>query len=213
MKASIHNNKVTFTDTDGMYWTRELTAEERAIVEAISHGDGQAVAQGWKLVPVKLDDDMAVAFCEVWFSKRRCIDDAEMDDAYAALLGAVPANDATPMRSQVDATLHALQADGSLDRGAIADLIVRLAASPPAPSVDRADAVMVPVELTDEMYKAWKAFVAEVGYLEHPAVPYEGTEYGDSEEAWERRLFAATYKCVLNAAVLSMDAALKGRSK
>jgi len=49
MKATLSNGKVTFTDTDGMYRTRELTAEERVIVESISHGDGQAVAWRYKL--------------------------------------------------------------------------------------------------------------------------------------------------------------------
>jgi len=34
MKAALHNNKVTFTDSDGQYRTRELTAEERAIIDA-----------------------------------------------------------------------------------------------------------------------------------------------------------------------------------
>lgn len=50
-----------------------------------------SVPVGWKLVPIELTDDMAVAFCETWFSAVRCIDDPEMDDAYAAMLAVAPA--------------------------------------------------------------------------------------------------------------------------
>jgi hypothetical protein len=50
-----------------------------------------AMASGaWKLVPVVLTDDMLVAFAEAWYSKKRCIDDCEMDDAYAAMLEVAP---------------------------------------------------------------------------------------------------------------------------
>ena len=45
---------------------------------------------GWKLVPVELTDDMLIAFAEVWYSKRRAIDDCEMADCYAAMLAAAP---------------------------------------------------------------------------------------------------------------------------
>jgi hypothetical protein len=50
-----------------------------------------AMASGaWKLVPVALTEDMLVAFAEAWYSKKRCIDDCEMDDAYAAMLEVAP---------------------------------------------------------------------------------------------------------------------------
>lgn len=52
------------------------------------------VPKGYRLVPEVLTDDMAIAFCEVWFSKRRCIDDPEMEDAWEALLDAAPGADA-----------------------------------------------------------------------------------------------------------------------
>lgn len=48
------------------------------------------VPEGWVLVPVELTDDMAIAFAEVWFTKRRPIDDPEMEDCYAAMLAAKP---------------------------------------------------------------------------------------------------------------------------
>ncbi|KRG71791.1 hypothetical protein ABB27_02605 [Stenotrophomonas terrae] len=53
--------------------------------------DGSATAsEGFVLVPEVMDIDMEVAFCEAWFSKRRCIDDADMQDAWAAALAARP---------------------------------------------------------------------------------------------------------------------------
>lgn len=44
----------------------------------------------WKLVPVEPTDDMIVAFAEAWYSKRQCIDDPDMLDAYSAMLAAAP---------------------------------------------------------------------------------------------------------------------------
>ena len=44
----------------------------------------------WALVPVTPTDDMIVAFAEVWYSKLRCIDDCQMEDAYAAMIAAAP---------------------------------------------------------------------------------------------------------------------------
>lgn len=49
-----------------------------------------SVPEGWKMVPIDLTDDMLIAFAEVWFCKVRCIDDCEMEDAYAAMLAAAP---------------------------------------------------------------------------------------------------------------------------
>ena len=44
----------------------------------------------WRLVPVVATEEMQVAFAEVWFTKKRCLDDPEMDDAYTAMLEASP---------------------------------------------------------------------------------------------------------------------------
>jgi hypothetical protein len=52
--------------------------------------------RGWKMVPVELTDDMLIAFAEVWYSKKRCIDDCEMADCYAAMLEAAPTIPAIP---------------------------------------------------------------------------------------------------------------------
>lgn len=46
----------------------------------------------WKTVPATMTLDMCVAFAEAWFSKVRCIDDPEMQDAYAAMIAAAPAS-------------------------------------------------------------------------------------------------------------------------
>lgn len=50
----------------------------------------RAAPEGFVMVPEVMDIDMEVAFCEAWFSKRRCIDDADMQDAWAAALAARP---------------------------------------------------------------------------------------------------------------------------
>ncbi|MBR8657301.1 hypothetical protein KDH83_28690, partial [Achromobacter sp. Marseille-Q0513] len=49
------------------------------------------IPAGWKLVPEIMTLDMCVAFAEAWFSKVRCIDDHDMQDAYAAMLAEAPA--------------------------------------------------------------------------------------------------------------------------
>lgn len=46
--------------------------------------------EGYVLVPVELPVEMEVAFMEAWVSKRRCVDDPEMQDAWAAALAARP---------------------------------------------------------------------------------------------------------------------------
>lgn len=51
-------------------------------------GDGD-----WVTVPREPTDDMVVAFAEVWFSKVRCIDDCQMEDAYRAMIAAAPPSD------------------------------------------------------------------------------------------------------------------------
>lgn len=57
---------------------------------ALASHQGVAVPAGWALVPVKLADEMVIAFAEKWYAKRQAIDDPDMDDAYAALLAAAP---------------------------------------------------------------------------------------------------------------------------
>lgn len=66
---------------------RAADTEECAVYAAIATDYNQQPDDCVR-VPVKLTAEMAVAFSEVWFSKERCIDDPEMDDAYAALLAA-----------------------------------------------------------------------------------------------------------------------------
>jgi|GEM_PF-911867 len=55
------------------------------------YGAQPAVPDGWKLVPIKPTEDMVVAFAEEWYSHQQAIDDPQMDEAYAAMLDAVPA--------------------------------------------------------------------------------------------------------------------------
>ncbi|WP_105577878.1 hypothetical protein [Cronobacter sakazakii] len=52
---------------------------------------GKAVVPaGWKLVPIEPTIEMQIAFAEAWFSKVRCVDDCELEDAYIAMLFAAP---------------------------------------------------------------------------------------------------------------------------
>lgn len=46
--------------------------------------------QRWITVPLPLTVEMEVAFAEVWYSKRRCIDDVEMADAWEAACNTAP---------------------------------------------------------------------------------------------------------------------------
>lgn len=46
--------------------------------------------RGWKTIPIPLTEDMEVAFAETWYSKRRCIDDVDMADAWQAACDAAP---------------------------------------------------------------------------------------------------------------------------
>ncbi|CAJ47996.1 hypothetical protein [Bordetella avium] len=55
----------------------------------------QAIPHGWRLVPAEMTLDMSIAFAEAWYSKRRVIDDHEMQDAYAAMLAAAPGQPAS----------------------------------------------------------------------------------------------------------------------
>ncbi|MCF3495719.1 hypothetical protein JAK49_06155 [Stenotrophomonas maltophilia] len=56
----------------------------RAIIAALTP------PEGYVLVPVELTVEMEIAFMETWVLKRRCIDDSEMQDAWAAALAARP---------------------------------------------------------------------------------------------------------------------------
>lgn len=44
----------------------------------------------YKLVPTEPSDEMIVAFAEAWYSKRQCIDDPDMLDAYRDMLAVAP---------------------------------------------------------------------------------------------------------------------------
>ncbi len=57
---------------------------------AVCGGMAASGADGFVLVPRELTHEMYCAFVEQWFAKRRAIDDAEMDDCYAAMLAARP---------------------------------------------------------------------------------------------------------------------------
>ncbi|HDS1228104.1 TPA: hypothetical protein QEF71_002268 [Stenotrophomonas maltophilia] len=46
--------------------------------------------EGYVMVPVELPVEMEIAFMEAWVSKRRCIDDPEMQDAWEAALAVRP---------------------------------------------------------------------------------------------------------------------------
>lgn len=52
--------------------------------------------QRWITVPLPLTVDMEVAFAEAWYSKRRCIDDVEMADAWEAACNAAPESPQDP---------------------------------------------------------------------------------------------------------------------
>lgn len=52
--------------------------------------------QRWITVPLPLTVDMEVAFAETWYSKRRCIDDVEMADAWEAACNAAPESPQDP---------------------------------------------------------------------------------------------------------------------
>ncbi len=60
---------------------------------------------GWKLVPAVMTLEMSVAFAEVWYSKRRAIDDDDMQDAYAAMLAAAPTPPATTQDDPITVSL------------------------------------------------------------------------------------------------------------
>jgi hypothetical protein len=48
------------------------------------------VPDGFVLVPKEPTLDMSIAFAECFYSKRRCIDDADISDWYAAMIAAAP---------------------------------------------------------------------------------------------------------------------------
>lgn len=49
------------------------------------------------MVPRVPTDEMIVAFAEAWYSKRHCIDDPDMLDAYAAMLAVAPEHQGEPV--------------------------------------------------------------------------------------------------------------------
>jgi hypothetical protein len=58
---------------------------------------------------------------------------------------------------------------------------------------------------TKEMIGAMRAFFGDATYLSHPDIPYNGTENGDTEEAWNDRLWSAGIKAMLAAAPAESD--------
>ncbi|WP_024551872.1 hypothetical protein ACP26C_13785 [Franconibacter helveticus 513] len=71
-------------------------SETLALLRRYTFGDLSAITltpvvpDGWVAVPVEPTIEMQIAFAEAWFSKVRCVDDYELEDAYAAMLAAVP---------------------------------------------------------------------------------------------------------------------------
>ena len=67
-----------------------------SVIASTTHAGGKPhdkagmVPEGWQLVPRVLTIEMDIAFCEAWFSRRRPIDDSEMQDAWDAALEAAP---------------------------------------------------------------------------------------------------------------------------
>ncbi len=71
-------------DGEPMYGMRFQLVAISAIIASLT------LPEGFVLVPVELPVEMEVAFMETWVSKRRCVDDPEMQDAWAAALAARP---------------------------------------------------------------------------------------------------------------------------
>ncbi|HHA2711283.1 TPA: hypothetical protein ACOECL_000455 [Stenotrophomonas maltophilia] len=65
-----------------------LDRNDQAAINAIAAA--LTPPEGYVLVPVELPVEMEVAFMESWVSKRRCIDDPEMQDAWDAALAVRP---------------------------------------------------------------------------------------------------------------------------
>lgn len=57
----------------------------------------QEAGSEWKLMPVQATLDMSIAFAEVFYSKRRCIDDDNIADWWGAMLAAAPS---TPEKAE-----------------------------------------------------------------------------------------------------------------
>ncbi|EOI3476236.1 hypothetical protein ACMSZN_000700 [Cronobacter dublinensis] len=73
----------------------QMMESEQALADTTSQQfeslAGKAVVPaGWKLVPIEPTFEMQIAFAEAWFSKVRCVDDCELEDAYIAMLAAAP---------------------------------------------------------------------------------------------------------------------------
>jgi hypothetical protein len=68
---------------------QDIRALQSKVIELSSAGGVDLV--GWKRVPLVPTDDMVVAFAETWYTKKRCFDDPEMNDAYTAMIEAAPA--------------------------------------------------------------------------------------------------------------------------
>jgi len=78
---------VDYCDNECRDVPQELIDNARASLPDFSTHTGPTL---WALVPMTPTDDMIVAFAETWYSKLRCIDDCQMEDAYAAMIAAAP---------------------------------------------------------------------------------------------------------------------------
>lgn len=82
--------QATLQDMRNRRWINDIIESLILRAVAVDTAALRAAPEGFVMVPVEMDLEMEVAFCEAWFSKRRCIDDAEMQDAWAAALAARP---------------------------------------------------------------------------------------------------------------------------
>jgi len=83
-------------EKDGLPGRAAQIRDRSAYVEQPDRRALQAISlaltppEGYVLVPVELPVEMEIAFMEAWVSKRRCIDDPDMQDAWDAALAARP---------------------------------------------------------------------------------------------------------------------------
>ncbi|KDP98959.1 hypothetical protein ER21_06475 [Cronobacter sakazakii] len=104
-RAGITDEKITQAMIDKLevnkarQWPEPKDGEPRPHIQAETDTTSQqfeslarkaVVPEGWKLVPIEPTVEMQIAFAEAWFSKVRCVDDCELEDAYIAMLAAAP---------------------------------------------------------------------------------------------------------------------------
>lgn len=86
----MHIQKMTDQHEQPFRSIDELAARQQQADTISALKTTQTVPSGWKLVPLKHTLDMSVAFAETWYTKRRCIDDDDMQDAWSAMIDAAP---------------------------------------------------------------------------------------------------------------------------